>query len=386
MSIVRKTRGAARYDRGAMRLPLGVLVGGVLAAAGSGGCHLLLPYDHVDAGAQGDGAVPRDARGERARPDLADGATPPDARAGPPGSWAVYAPFIPPFGDLRGVWVEGDGHTLVIASTSHGAVCPDYATRTLHLCGSMEWPQGSGRAVHGDGTEGYIVGTEGAAMDAKSALAILPSRILGAGWHMHDVWCAGNGDVWLAGVHDSGRSVGRVHLSPFKPLEQKSPTLQSSAAGGAYNSVWGTVFKLEYNIVAVGTDGKQCVIRHVAHGQLTIDVSSACSALNAVWGVPGGPFFAVGDDGVILRADKLAKTSPWKPMSSGTQVELRGVWGTSAKHVFAVGDKGTVLYHDGSSWRRYKNVTDKNLYDVYGNDSTSIYAVGDGQTILKYSP
>jgi hypothetical protein len=95
-------------------------------------------------------------------------------------------------------------------------------------------------------------------------------------------------------------------------------------------------------------------------------------------GGTGGAFFAVGESGIILRlVDGL-----WSPVESGTTATLRAVWGSSESNVYAVGDQGTIVRFDGVRWNPMVSGTTARLNAVWGEDG-SVYVAGDRGVILK---
>ena len=105
------------------------------------------------------------------------------------------------------------------------------------------------------------------------------------------------------------------------------------------------------------------------------------SGLRSVWGSGASDYFAVGNNGTIVRHDG----SKWSAMNSGVgSTTLAGVWGTSPANVFAVGSKGTILRFNGSKWSPMNSGTGQTLTAVYGFSPTSVFAAGTQGTVLRF--
>lgn len=82
----------------------------------------------------------------------------------------------------------------------------------------------------------------------------------------------------------------------------------------------------------------------------TVPAPASGGVLRGIWGVAGGPVFAVGSNGTILRNT----SGTWTTMTSGTTADLFSVWGRSATDVYVAGSGGILLHHDGvgTTWKR----------------------------------
>jgi cysteine-rich repeat protein len=95
---------------------------------------------------------------------------------------------------------------------------------------------------------------------------------------------------------------------------------------------------------------------------------------------------AVGASGIILRRE----LGIWQNEApSDVNEPLYGVWSSPSGDSFAVGARGTVVHRPaGMPWRKVirDNVpTDEDLYDVWGSDSGDVFIVGSAGKILRKS-
>ncbi len=69
--------------------------------------------------------------------------------------------------------------------------------------------------------------------------------------------------------------------------------------------------------------------------------------LRSLWAPPGGPMFAVGQDGVVLRREE---PGTWSFAAFRAFPYLHGVDGAALNHAFAVGLDGVRIPYDGETW------------------------------------
>ncbi|MBD3161105.1 MAG: hypothetical protein GF346_02925 [Candidatus Eisenbacteria bacterium] len=100
-------------------------------------------------------------------------------------------------------------------------------------------------------------------------------------------------------------------------------------------------------------------------------------------GAPPGRFWAVGDEGVILRS--TPNVQEWDRLDSPTSVRLHDV-AFSGTYGVAVGEAGTILYSNGGQdWTAVDSGTSADLYGVGYTGSGAgggFVAVGDANVIL----
>ena len=65
----------------------------------------------------------------------------------------------------------------------------------------------------------------------------------------------------------------------------------------------------------------------------------------AVWGPAGGPVYAVGSSGTIVRFDGTEWT-----LADRVAQDLVGIWGTGASDIWAIGARGLIAHFDGTAW------------------------------------
>lgn len=105
-------------------------------------------------------------------------------------------------------------------------------------------------------------------------------------------------------------------------------------------------------------------------------------ALRGIHGQPAGPLFAVGERGVILRAEGGRFTRVASPSNNS----LNSVWVHSATLAFAVGEAGTILRWDGTTWQSLASpIGTDTLNSVWGSDATHIWAVSEQGYVLSSS-
>jgi photosystem II stability/assembly factor-like uncharacterized protein len=92
--------------------------------------------------------------------------------------------------------------------------------------------------------------------------------------------------------------------------------------------------------------------------------------------------WAVGDGGLIIRSSDGGVT--WRPLASGTHVNLHDVQFLDSDHGWAVGDNGTIIVtgDGGSTWSPQTTPPSGNLYGVHFINTSNGWAVGGGGTIL----
>jgi hypothetical protein len=104
------------------------------------------------------------------------------------------------------------------------------------------------------------------------------------------------------------------------------------------------------------------------------------SALRSIAGVPGGPVWAVGEYGAIVRRGPAG----WMLEASGTTERLEDLWVGSADDAIAVGYNGTIVEWNGAAWRVAEHLTDSILNAVWGFAGGEAWAVGDngGESVV----
>ena len=131
--------------------------------------------------------------------------------------------------------------------------------------------------------------------------------------------------------------------------------------------------------VAVGKGGT--ILMSLGEGWVDIAPEVGEVDYAAVWGTGVDDFFAVGNDGVIVR---YQAGRPWNVWNLQSGVNLEGVWGADTGDVYAVGSGGTIVHFDGVSWETMESGTTRSLAAVHGRGRGDVYAVGLGGTILHY--
>lgn len=70
------------------------------------------------------------------------------------------------------------------------------------------------------------------------------------------------------------------------------------------------------------------------------------------------------------------------PLPQGN--DLRAIWGSAANDIWAVGTGGTILHYDGLAWRPVDSGTNVDLYSICGIDKDDIWVVGARGSVLEY--
>lgn len=104
---------------------------------------------------------------------------------------------------------------------------------------------------------------------------------------------------------------------------------------------------------------------------------------------PGGPVFAGGKDGLILRFQDGAFERMTTP-GTGT---VFGLWGTSPQDLWAVGGDGAsngfVWRFDGSTWSALSDVPARlrevSLFKVFGTSADEVWIVGGGGVTARWN-
>lgn len=140
--------------------------------------------------------------------------------------------------------------------------------------------------------------------------------------HLHGVWFAANGLIWVVG---SNGGIGYWDSDKFSTL----------MASGDFQAIWGTQGK-EPDIWVVGTDG---AAYRCNKNLCLLTATSTTETLHRIWGSGPDRIWAVGNKGVILRWNG----ERWFTLDSGTKENLYGVWGSGLNDVWFVGAKGTII-------------------------------------------
>jgi hypothetical protein len=103
-----------------------------------------------------------------------------------------------------------------------------------------------------------------------------------------------------------------------------------------------------------------------------------------LWGVAGGPVYAVGIFGMSRWSGGV-----WSDIGDSVADQAAAVWGFAANDVWAVGDFGTLAHWDGTKWTDTVPPNDDRFQDshqaVWGAASDDVWAVGDGGAISHWN-
>jgi hypothetical protein len=107
-------------------------------------------------------------------------------------------------------------------------------------------------------------------------------------------------------------------------------------------------------------------------------VTTATSALFAIWGAGPNDVFAVGGNGAAVHFDGAT----WTPIDIGVALFFSTVWGTGPADVHTTGQGGVSYRWDGANWNPVESSNSKIVNRVFGVDGR-VFAVGDYGTILE---
>ena len=234
--------------------------------------------------------------------------------------------------------------------------------------------------IYAGGLDGTVVGFDGIKWTAWSSPQTgNPSAIQGIWAHSAGAFAVTGGTSCFSGKTCTG---GILRFDKSKAawttmVHGTRTTLYDVWSGSAGHAVAvGAACGL---VTGKGKCGSAAMQRQGGQWISTGDVPG--SGLSSVWGSGASDYFAVGNNGTIVRFDG----SKWSAMNAGVgSTALSGVWGSSPANVFAVGSKGTILRFDGSKWSAMSSGTGQYLLDVWGFSPTSVFAAGAMGTVLRF--
>lgn len=74
----------------------------------------------------------------------------------------------------------------------------------------------------------------------------------------------------------------------------------------------------------------------------------------------------------------------WRLVPSGTTKDLNGVWGAASNDYWAVGQDGVILRWNGSRWSVHGTSAPASLYAVWGSRTLDVHAVGANGLTMRY--
>jgi hypothetical protein len=253
----------------------------------------------------------------------------------------------------------------------------------------------SGERMLGVGALGSITRWDGASRAVESP-ATLDNYLDVSGTSDDDVWIAGDRLLRVqAGARleidkDSPRALYAV-----QPLDAEHTLIAGTGglARGYSSDGWQDMdVRADAWLRALFTDGtsgwlvgNRGATWGLLNGRLWTPLATPTEQnLLAVFGVPGGAVWAVGNAGVILRHDGTQWAAIPSGPNGGVRAELRGVWGAADDDVWAVGTGGTALHWDGRVWTRVGDEATYSLNAVWGRAGSDIWAAGSGGVLLHF--
>ncbi|MFT7578597.1 MAG: hypothetical protein ACI9MR_000255 [Myxococcota bacterium] len=168
-------------------------------------------------------------------------------------------------------------------------------------------------------------------------------------------------------------AVGRA--GAIQSYDGASWGVSTTDTGSVWNGLWGNAAG---EVALVGNSGK---VSATFGGVLTTFAIGTTGNVQATHSADGATFWAVGDQGLILRGTAAG----WASVPSGTNVSLRDVLAISNDDVYAVGFLGTLLHYDGQAWAMLNAGTSGDLHAVWADASGSVTVSGTNGEILTGS-
>ena len=141
-------------------------------------------------------------------------------------------------------------------------------------------------------------------------------------------------------------------------------------ATSSYDAL-GQVFGLsETDLFAITNDQYGYAVRYT--NGFEVATTSVGFRARALGGRPGGPVFAVGDQGIARF-----NGTTWEAPLSVTGKNLTSVWLASTSVGYAGGDNGTLLRYNGTTWLAVASPTTLQVRSIWGSDPSNIF-LSDG--------
>jgi hypothetical protein len=204
------------------------------------------------------------------------------------------------------------------------------------------------------------------------------------------------GALLSVGGPDDGSSLHAVGADPgggplwlVREGEGGWRTLDTSATPG---DLWWVHPTSGGPVYAVGDNGRVLRLEPDAGAPTAMDTSAIdpAATLFGVWQAPTGEAWAVGGDASPSNGPGLVAVlsgTVWTPVHelpaevSPTALFFK-VWGRSASEVWVVGEEGTVLRYDGQGWTLEVLAGKPRLVTVHGDDSRLVAVGGTNQAVI----
>ena len=167
-----------------------------------------------------------------------------------------------------------------------------------------------------------------------------------------------------------------------------TPSLGSALWATSSFDFLGQVFALNENDLFAAPTGVNIVARYTNGSE--VSTTALPFLVRALGGLPGGPVWAVGDQGGVSRFNGIA----WATENTGTFANLRAVWLASPSLGYAGGDNGTLLRYNGTLWQSVASPTGTQVRAIWGSDPSNVFLSDlngltyrfDGAAWSSYSP
>ena len=129
----------------------------------------------------------------------------------------------------------------------------------------------------------------------------------------------------------------------------------------------GQVFALNENDVFATTTTVNSVVRYT--NGFEASTTALGFIVRALGGLPGGPVWAVGNQGGVSRFTGTT----WVTETSGTLANLNTVWMGSSLLGYAGSDNGTLLRYNGTLWQTVSSPTTAPIRTIWGSDPANVF-------------
>ena len=277
---------------------------------------------------------------------------------------------------LVAIWGSGDdlfavGDTESIHSGDGGGTWTRARTGTMLPAVSV-W--GTSRDdVYAGTVNGVVLHTRDAGRSWQTVF-IMPSY----GGSLHAAWASGPNDVYLVGAMGGWNHSADGGRTWSSRSDYTGPNYEAIAGGGPA-SLW-------YVVDPLRKDGG---LRHSTdHGatstRSTLPLPTDYFPRIALWVDASGVYVAAGSlyspQSDVYRSDDEGKS--WMHVGA-TKGVIYALWGDGRGELWAVGGDGLVLRAHGQSLRALPRVGNKDLNGVWGTAAGRVFAVGEGGIVVE---
>jgi hypothetical protein len=161
-------------------------------------------------------------------------------------------------------------------------------------------------------------------------------------------------EIW-AGVNAFGGGPYVYRFDGLQWADVTPPTLNSGDCHGVWAEGAGFAW--------IACDNG--IYRVTSAGSFQRVATTAGLSFNGVWGLPGGPAWAVGSDLVGSPSLWERRSGTWRAVSNTATGSLAAVHGRSDHDVWAVGAPGLLMHLNDAGWQEVNSALVGNLHDVF---------------------